>query len=439
MLLTQTRVFCPECGLSHDGEIVVRDGAVYGITHCAVATREHLISSNAELYLLLRGRSTVDPAAPVRSGLKHFINFIEITNACNFRCAICVAHEPGEEGDHFLPAGEVVRRAEAARRGGARILHLIGGEPTLHPDLEAILERLARMRLSVAIISNGYLLGRDPELARRLKRAGLSRVCLQFDSLDRATLHKLQRDRLPEKNAAIRNILAAGLNIGFNCIVTRDNLAELPRLLDHHLRLGRGLRNMMFTSAAPSGRFELARDEGVDREEMITALLGAGPRYHFGVDDIFPLPTYHPWGLEVHPDCGVNLVLARTPDGIVPLNRFIDLPALYRRLAGVGDGEGFYPRHIRPALHALAAARRGRRLETLKLALRMLLDRPDVSLINVGIADYRAVMFLDEQRLRRCSSVSHTSTGPVKNCMYYFGGPRHPDSRVNEIKRRRPL
>ncbi|MCE5228724.1 radical SAM protein [bacterium] len=438
MLLTRTRVYCPDCGESHDGEVVVRGGAVYGITHCGDTIREHRISSNAELYLRLRGRSMVDPAAPAGTNLKHFINFIEITNSCNFNCAICVAHEPGEQDGHFLALDEVVRRAEIARRGGARILHLIGGEPTLHPDLAPIVARLARMKLSVAVISNGYLLGRDPGFARRLKAAGLSRVCLQFDSLDHATLHKLHRDHLREKEAAIRNILDAGLNIGFNCIVTRDNLAELPRLLDHHLQLGPRLRNMMFTSAAPAGRFEVARDEGVDREEIIMSLLGGGEKYRFDIDDIFPLPTYHPWGLEVHPDCGVNLVLMRTPEGILPLNRLIDLGAAYRRLSGVRDGEGFYARLIRPALVALAAARPGQRLKTLHMAVRMLLGRPDVSLINVGIADYRAVMFLDEQRLSRCSSVSHTSIGPVKNCYYYFGGPRHPGSRINEIKRRSP-
>lgn len=439
MLLTATRVFCAECGETHDGEVILRDGSVYGVTHCGKSRREHLISSNAELYLKIRRRSMVDPAAPAPRNLKFFINFIEITNACNFHCAICVAHEPDEPQGHFLPADEIVRRAEAARRGGARILHLIGGEPTLHPELLDIIARLARLKLSVAIISNGYLIGREPQLARQLKQAGLSRVCLQFDSFEQATLQKLHRAHLPEKLTAIKNVLAAGLGLGFNCIVTQDNLAELPRLLDHHLQLGRGLRNMMFTSAAPSGRFEVSLNQPVDREAMLTSLLAMGEKYRFGIDDIFPLPTYHPWGLEVHPDCGVNLVLVRTPEGILPLNHFIDLPAVYRRMAAAGDSEGVYARFVRPALEALRGARNGRRLKTLWLALRLFCKAPGVSLINIGIADYRAVMFLDEQRLCRCSSVSHTSLGPVRNCFYYFGGPHHPGSRMNEVRRMNDL
>ena len=82
------------------------------------------------------------------------------------------SHEPGEDGDRFLPVEEVVRRAEVAKRGGARILHLIGGEPTMHPELLTIVEELSQMGLRLAVISNGFRLGREPELSQRLRRLG---------------------------------------------------------------------------------------------------------------------------------------------------------------------------------------------------------------------------------------------------------------------------
>jgi hypothetical protein len=131
----------------------------------------------------------------------------------------------------------------------------------------------------------------------------------------------------------------------------------------------------------------------------------------------------------------VHIVLVRTPDGIRPLNHFIDLPTAYRRLAAVKDGDGFCARVLCPVLYALMAVRKGRRPEALSLALRLLLRSPKVSLVNVGIADYRAAMFLDEQRLCRCSSVCHTSIGPVRTCLHYFGGPHYPGSRKNELLR----
>ena len=95
MLLTQTCAFCADCGVYHDGEVLVRDGKVFGVTHCGEVAREHLISSNADLYLEVRRRSTVHPTAPAPSDLKYFLNFISITNACNFTCAVCAVARTG--------------------------------------------------------------------------------------------------------------------------------------------------------------------------------------------------------------------------------------------------------------------------------------------------------------------------------------------------------
>ena len=191
----------------------------------------------------------------------------------------------------------------------------------------------------------------------------------------------------------------------------------------------------MFASAAPIGRYNLAPEDSVDREEMVMALLADGEKYGLSLDDVLPLPTYRPWGLEVHPDCGVHFVMVRSPEGVKPLNHFIDQQRVYQRLSKAKDGDGYYARAIRPVLYAVMAIRKGHRLTALRLALRMLFRSKKVSLVNVGIADYRAAMFLDEQRLCRCSSVCHTSIGPIRTCFHYFGGPHCPGSRRNEVIR----
>lgn len=102
---------------------------------------------------------------------------------------------------------EICRRAEAARRAGARILHLMGGEPTLHPRLLEIVEKLSRMGLSVGLVTNGYLMGCDESLAGALKKSGLSRVCMQFDSFSEEILANYARNCLAEKQRAIRHIV----------------------------------------------------------------------------------------------------------------------------------------------------------------------------------------------------------------------------------------
>ncbi|BCG03910.1 hypothetical protein PPGU19_084780 (plasmid) [Paraburkholderia sp. PGU19] len=67
--------------------------------------------------------------------------WLEITSRCNLECAHCYADAgPGEplQGTLVLADWQVVIRDAAAL--GCRCLQFIGGEPTLHPDLLAMIE-----------------------------------------------------------------------------------------------------------------------------------------------------------------------------------------------------------------------------------------------------------------------------------------------------------
>ncbi len=434
-VVSRTTALCADCELSHPASIVVRDGRVYGVVECPQREREWLLSSNAALFLEFRRRSCTPHTAAPPPGLRPMLNYISITTACNLSCAVCGARPEGERREAFLEVHEVLRRAAELRRGGGRILHLFGGEPTLHPALLEIVAGLHRMGLSVGLVSNGSRLATEVTLAPALKRAGLSRVCLQFDSLSERTLTMLRRPRLHDKHQAIANILGAGLRLGLNCTVTDHNLGEMGELLDHHLRLGPGVVNMTFATAAPTGTHTIEPGHDVDRERIVTALLAVGAVHAFGVDDFMPLPAYRPWGIEVHPDCGVHLVLVHTPTGVVPLNRLVDLARAERRLSRVSARWRPGRRTVLPVLHLMAAARPGRRRQLSRVAVALALKRPGFGLVNVGVSDYRAAMFLDEQRLARCASAFHTAAGPVKACLHFFAGPSLPGSRRWEAER----
>ena len=70
------------------------------------------------------------------------------------------------------------RRSLAAL--GTGVITLSGGEPLLHPDLDAIIRRI-RLRGAIAtLITNGYLLSRD---ASRLNRAGLDHLQISIDNV----------------------------------------------------------------------------------------------------------------------------------------------------------------------------------------------------------------------------------------------------------------
>jgi MoaA/NifB/PqqE/SkfB family radical SAM enzyme len=63
---------------------------------------------------------------------------------------------------------------------GTAIITISGGEPLLHPDLDAIIARIRKNGIMAGLITNGYLLVR--ERIERLNRAGLEYLQISIDN-----------------------------------------------------------------------------------------------------------------------------------------------------------------------------------------------------------------------------------------------------------------
>jgi MoaA/NifB/PqqE/SkfB family radical SAM enzyme len=97
---------------------------------------------------------------------------------CNLSCSYC-----NEYDDHSLPVptAEMFRRIDRLAALGTGIITLSGGEPMLHPDLEAIVGHIRRRAAVATLITNGYLLTR--ERIQRLNRAGLDHLQISIDNV----------------------------------------------------------------------------------------------------------------------------------------------------------------------------------------------------------------------------------------------------------------
>jgi len=185
---------------------------------------------------------------------------ISLTDHCNLRCVYCMplqgaAYAPLEG---LLTAAEIERVARAAASIGFRKVRLTGGEPTLRPDLLDIVERVARVAgiRDVAMTTNGILL---PRLAKPLAAAGLRRVNVHVDSLDRERVSRVMRwAKLDDIWAGIEAACDAGLTpLKLNCVVVagynEDDVVAMARLTlerDWHVR---------FIELMPLGGGECAR------------------------------------------------------------------------------------------------------------------------------------------------------------------------------------
>jgi molybdenum cofactor biosynthesis enzyme MoaA len=102
--------------------------------------------------------------------------------SCNARCGHCSFFEGVESpGRHVLSSSEragVIRDSQAL---GVSIVNVVGGEPLLHPELEAIVASVDQSLSSVLLFTNGWHLA---ERAAGLRRAGLDSVYVSLDAAD---------------------------------------------------------------------------------------------------------------------------------------------------------------------------------------------------------------------------------------------------------------
>jgi len=136
---------------------------------------------------------------------------VSVTDRCNIRCFYCMP----ERGVEYVPRREILSFEEIERfvrvavRLGIRKLRVTGGEPLVRKDLPLLVRRLAAIPEieDLALTTNGVLLG---ELAEPLYEAGLRRINIHLDTLDRERFLLISRrdelDRVLEGVAVCRRL-----------------------------------------------------------------------------------------------------------------------------------------------------------------------------------------------------------------------------------------
>ena len=97
---------------------------------------------------------------------------------CNLSCTYC--NEFDEVSDP-VPLPEMLRRIDHLARLGTSVITISGGEPLLHPELDAIIARIRHHGRIAGMITNGYLL--MPDRIHRLNRAGLDHLQISIDNV----------------------------------------------------------------------------------------------------------------------------------------------------------------------------------------------------------------------------------------------------------------
>ena len=89
-------------------------------------------------------------------------------NGCNFRCPYCHNAELLGDGDEVMTVAGLLAFLQK-RQGILEGVCITGGEPTLHPELPALLREVRALGYAVKLDTNGY----QPEVLGALLNAGL--------------------------------------------------------------------------------------------------------------------------------------------------------------------------------------------------------------------------------------------------------------------------
>lgn len=144
-------------------------------------------------------RAVVAPSVPwtyfVARPYAPLLAQVVVTRRCNLKCAYCTEYDRVSDP---VPLARLQRTVDLLAALGTRAIAFTGGEPTLHPDLVALVRHAAASPIAkVTMITNGYKL--TPDLIDALGAAGLTRMQLSLDGVEpNATTAKVLRCTEPK-------------------------------------------------------------------------------------------------------------------------------------------------------------------------------------------------------------------------------------------------
>jgi len=199
---------------------------------------------------------------------------LSVTDRCDLRCAYCMP-----ERMTFLPRKDVLSLEELhdmalgfIARGITKI-RLTGGEPLVRRDMMELARALGRKigdgLEELTMTTNATQLA---EFAEGLAEAGIRRINVSLDTLDREKFTRLaRRDSLPQVLEGIAAAKAAGLKVKLNTVALKGiNEDEIPELVTwaHGQGFDMTLIEVMPLGEVEEDRFDHYLPLGAVREKL---------------------------------------------------------------------------------------------------------------------------------------------------------------------------
>ena len=146
---------------------------------------------------------------------------ITLTNRCNVNCLYC-HHDGMVKSKDEMTADEVYTICKVAKNIGVQKIRLSGGEPLLKKDIVETVQKIGSLDFKdISMTTNGILL---EKYAEDLKKAGINRVNVSLDTLDRETYEFItKKDYLEDAKRGILKAIEVGMYpVKINMVIMKD-------------------------------------------------------------------------------------------------------------------------------------------------------------------------------------------------------------------------
>lgn len=228
------------------------------------------------------------PHPPIEQAPLPSLRYLElqVTDRCNLRCAHCYL---GAGGKTDLPVASIAKVLEEFQRmQGLRVM-LTGGEPTLHPQFDAINAILPRYACRFVLFTNGTLMS-----PQRLESLNVQELQVSIDGMRAGHEAIRGAGSYDRAMSTVREALKLGMQVSVSTMIHRHNLAEFDGMDELFKALG--VRDWTVDAPTPEGALK-------ENPRLALSPGEAGPYFRFGFG-----AGLHGGGDEGEYSCGRHLM-----------------------------------------------------------------------------------------------------------------------------------
>jgi len=160
------------------------------------------------------------------------IAHLAITGRCNMRCKYCSVRKVHSANAEELTTEEykiIIKKLSAL---GVFQIGLTGGEPTLRNDIVELAGYITSLGIACNMTTNGWSV--SEQLAKNLcKKGGLEQSQVSLDSYIKEHHENLRGTNSYARALKTIGILQnAGMKVGVDCVVSKNNIADIPKFVD---------------------------------------------------------------------------------------------------------------------------------------------------------------------------------------------------------------